>query len=151
MIYRLIYDKLTRYCEGQERCRHDVIQKCYKLKINKADAQEYLVQLEKSDFLNEKRYLKIYVESHLTRKKWGFAKIKAALGAKGIKAEQYKDLIDEADADEYYEAALKLATKKNPTIKSKSPQDHRMKLMRFLMGKGYEQEVIKRVLKKIGV
>jgi regulatory protein len=149
MIDRQIYDRLTRYCEGQERCRHDVIQKCYRLKIDKSASEEYIVQLEKSGFLNENRYLKLYIESHLNYKKWGFAKIRAALSAKGFKASQYKHLIDTADVNDYYNAALKIAIKKNATIKSKSSQDHRMKLIRFLMGKGYEQEIIKRVMKQL--
>ena len=151
MIDRQIYDKLTRYCEGQERCRYDLIQKCYRLKIDRSASEEYIIQLEKSGFLNEDRYLKLYIESHLNHKKWGFAKIKAALSAKGFKAAQYKHLIENADVNEYYNTALKIAIKKNTTIKSKSAQDHRMKLMRFLMGKGYEQEIIKRVMKQLPV
>ena len=111
----------------------------------------YIEQLEKSGFLDEKRYVKTFINSHFEKKKWGAAKIRAALSSKGIKDNLYKDLLQDIDKEDYYATALKLAEKKNGSIKSKSPQDHKMKLMRFLMSKGFEGEVIKRVMKKIGV
>lgn len=111
--------------------------------------QPYIEQLERSGFLDEKRYVRGFVESKFNNKKWGAAKIKAALAAKGINEAIYKPYLQELDQEEYYAAALRLAEKKNPAIKSKSPQDHRLKLMRFLMGKGYESAIVSKVLKRL--
>lgn len=151
MLDKLLYEKLAHYCEYAERCKLDVSKKCYALKIPKTDMSEYVEQLEKSGFLNETRYVKTFINSHFTKKKWGAAKIRAALSSKGIKENIYKELLQEIDQEDYYATALKLAEKKNGSIKSKSSQDHKMKLMRFLMSKGFEQGVIQRVMKKIGV
>jgi regulatory protein len=148
---KLLYEKLCHFCEYQERCRYDVGKKCYALKIPKAEVPAYIELLERSGFLNEKRYIKSFIDSHFTKKKWGAAKIRAALSSKGIKESQYKELLQEIDQEDYYATALKLAEKKTTSIKSKSPQDHRIKLMRFLMSKGFEQGVIGRVMKKMGV
>ena len=151
MLDKLLYEKLCHFCEYAERCKYDVNKKCYALKIPKDQVPEYIEQLEKSGFLNETRYIKSFINSHFTKKKWGAAKIKAALGSKGIRDSQYKDLIKDIDQDDYYATALKLAEKKTTTIKSKSPQDHRMKLMRFLMSKGFESAVIGKVMKKLNL
>jgi regulatory protein len=151
MLDQLLYEKLAHFCEYQERCKYDVNKKCYALKIPKAEVGQYIEQLEKSGFLNENRYIKTFIDSHFTKKKWGAAKIKAALSSKGIKDSQYKDLLKEIDQEDYYDTALKLAERKTTSIKSKSPQDHKLKLMRFLMSKGFEQGVIQRVMKKIGI
>lgn len=151
MIDKLLYEKLCHFCEYAERCKYDVSKKCYALKIPKDQVSEYMDLLEKSDFLNEDRYIKSFISSRFTQKKWGAAKIRAALSSKGIKDSQYKTLLQDIDQDEYYATALKLAEKKTGTIKSKSPQDHRVKLMRFLMSKGFESMVIGKVLKKLGV
>jgi regulatory protein len=151
MLDKLLYEKLCHFCEYQERCKYDVSKKCYGLKIPKEEVPAYIEQLERSGFLNETRYIKGFINSHFTKKKWGGAKIKAALGAKGIKDSQYKDLLQDLDQEEYFATALKLAEKKTTSIKSKSPQDHKIKLMRFLMSKGFESAVIQRVMKKIGV
>jgi regulatory protein len=151
MLDKLLYEKLAHYCEYAERCKFDVSKKCYTLKIPKTDVPDYIEQLEKSGFLNEKRYVKTFIDSHFAKKKWGASKIRAALSSKGIKENLYKELLQDIDREDYYATALKLAEKKNGSIKSKSPQDHKMKLMRFLMSKGYEQEVIKRVMKKLGI
>jgi regulatory protein len=145
MLDKLLYEKLAHFCEYAERCRYDVSKKCYALKIPKEEVPAYIEQLEKSGFLNETRYIRTFIDSHFTKKKWGAAKIRAALSSKGLKENQYKNLLKDIDQDDYYATALKLAEKKTTTIKSKSPQDHKAKLTRFLMSKGFEQEVIKRV------
>ncbi len=151
MLDKLLYEKLCHFCEYAERCKYDVAKKCYALKIPKTEVEGYMEQLEKSGFLSEKRYIKTFIDSHFTKKKWGASKIRAALSSKGIKDSQYKDLLKDIDQEDYYNTALKLAEKKTTSIKSKSPQDHKMKLMRFLMSKGFESAVISRVMKKIGV
>ena len=151
MLDKLLYEKLVHFCEYQERCKYDVSKKCYALKIPKVEVAGYIEQLERSDFLNEVRYTKTFIHSHFTKKKWGVAKIRAALGAKGIKDTVYKELLQDIDVDEYYATALKIAEKKTGTIRSKSPQDHRLKLMRYMMGKGFDHKVIQRVMKAIGV
>ena len=149
MLDKLLYEKLCHFCEYTERCKFDVSKKCYGLKIPKEEVPAYIEQLEKSDFLNETRYVKTFIDSHFTKKKWGAAKIRAALSSKGLKEAQYKQLLTEIDQEDYYATALKLAEKKTTSIKSKSPQDHKIKLMRFLLSKGFEQGVIQRVMKKM--
>jgi regulatory protein len=97
MLDKLRYrEKLCHFCEYAERCKYDVSKKCYALKIPKSEVSAYIKQLERSNFLNEKRYVKIFIESHFTKKKWGAAKIRAALAySKGIKESQYKELLTE--------------------------------------------------------
>lgn len=149
MLDKLLYEKLCHFCEYQERCRFDVVRKCISLKIAKGEMQPYIDQLERSGFLDEKRYVRGFVESKFNNKKWGAAKIKAALSARGIKESQYREHLQELDQEEYYATALRLAEKKNPTIKAKSPQDHKQKLMRFLMSKGYEMAIASRIVKAL--
>ena len=151
MLDKLLYEKLCHFCEYAERCKYDVSKKCYALKIPKEETAAYIDQLERSDFLNEDRYIKSFINSRFVQKKWGAAKIRAALASKGIKDSQYKSLLQEIDQEDYYATALKLAEKKTGTIRSKSPQDHRLKLMRFLLSKGFESAVVGRVMKKLGV
>lgn len=151
MLDKLLYEKLCHFCEYAERCRYDVNKKCYALKIPKAEVAAYVEQLERSGFLNEQRYVKAFVRVHFENKKWGASKIRAALSSKGIKESLYKELLQEIDKDDYYATALKLAEKKNGSIKAKSPQDHKLKLMRFLMSKGFESTIIKKVLQKLGL
>jgi regulatory protein len=145
---KLLYDKLCRYCETQERCRFDVAKKCTALKIPKAEASAYIDQLERSGFISEQRYVRLFVDSRI-RRRWGSARIRAALAARGIKEGLYKSYLSQIDKEQYYDSALQLAQKKNTTIRSKTPQEHRLKLMRFLLGKGYEQDIVKRVLQEV--
>ena len=48
-----IYEKLTNFCAYQERCKADLFEKLYKLKVPKDDFDSYIVKLQEQNFLNE--------------------------------------------------------------------------------------------------
>lgn len=132
-----IYEKLCSFCAYQERCVHDVRQKLFKLKIDKADFEKYLLQLQEDNFLNEDRFAKAFVSAH-AKKKWGKAKIKSALYTKRINAGVIKKYLDDLDEDDYHAQIKTAAEKKWGSIKGKTERDRKTKLLRFLLSKGYE-------------
>ncbi len=143
-----LYEKLGRYCAYQERCESDVRTKLYALKVPKEEYAPYIKLLKEDKYLDEKRFVKAFVAGHV-RKKWGKVKIKSALLQKGIKAEVILPHLQAIEEDNYEEKLTELAFKKARTIKAATPSLARTKLMQFLMGKGYEMDKIKMVLKKL--
>lgn len=143
-----LYEKLCRYCAYQDRCESEVRSKLYALKVPKAEYPPYINLLKQDKYLDEARYVKAFVAGHV-RKKWGKVKIKAALQMKGLKPELIKRFLAEVEDDNYEEKLLEVAQKKARTIKATTPSLARTKLMQYLMGKGYEMDKIKLVLKKL--
>lgn len=143
-----IYDKLTTYCAYQERSAKDVKQKLVKLKAEPDDTAYYLERLQRENYLNETRFAKAFIEGHL-RKKWGKAKIKAALAQKGIAANTVKNLLDDVEDEGYAEQLLAAATHKLKSIKGETEYDRKIKLTRFLLSKGYESSRISTVVKQL--
>lgn len=143
-----IYNKLTDYCAYRERCGSEVKQKLQKLKVDKSDYEEYINRLQQHNYLNEERYVKYFVSGH-EKKKWGKTKIKAALAGKKIDAVLIKKYLDEMDEDNYEEQIKAVAEKKWNSIKGATLRDRKTKLLRFLLGKGYEMNKALAVLKTV--
>lgn len=143
-----LYEKLSNFCAYQERCVSDVKQKMQKLKIEKEDYDNYLEKLKEANYINEDRYVKYFVNAH-AKKKWGKTKIKSALSGKRIAQDLIKKYLDDMDEENYDEQIKTIAEKKWPTIKAATPRDKKTKMLRFLLGKGYEMNKALSVLKEL--
>ena len=132
-----IYEQLSSYCAYQERCVNDVRQKLYKLKVLKEDYGDYIDKLQQQNFLNEDRFVKYFVSSH-QKKKWGKSKMKAALAGKRIHEAIIKKYLDNIDTEDYDAQIKEIAAKKWKSVKGATLRDRKTKLLRFLLGKGYE-------------
>jgi len=148
MFDKNIYLKLSNYCAGGEKCRGDVIKKLYAQKIDKSDFDAYLNRLRDENFLNDERYLKAFIAAHL-RKKWGKVKMRNALSPKGIDSNLIKQYLDEIEAVEYDEQMETLLQKKWKSLQKYDLKDRRQKVIRFLLGRGFEMQKITAALKKL--
>jgi regulatory protein len=145
-----IYEKLTNFCAYQERCKADVVEKLYKLKIAKEDFDVYTDKLRDENFLNEERYVKAFISAH-SKKKWGKTKIKSALSGKRLDSgliKKYLDLIEEGDYDEQIKALIQ---KKWMSIRTGSPKEKKNKLIRFLLSKGFEMGKVMAAVREMEV
>lgn len=99
-------------------------------------------KLTEYHFVDDERYAQSYINTH--RSKYGKLKLKEQLRLKGIKS----SIIDKLFNEEFSQDADILALA-NKYLKSKNgtKQDY-LKLFKYLMGKGYQYEEIKNVLKK---
>lgn len=145
-----IYEKLTSFCAYQERCKADVLEKLYKLKVPKDDFDEYIAKLNDQNFLNEERFVKAFISAH-SKKKWGKTKIRSALSGKRIDGgliKKYLDLIEEGDYDEQIKELLQ---KKWKSIRTGTTKDKKNKLIRFLLSKGFEMGKVMAAVKEMEV
>ena len=143
-----IYEKLTSYCAYSERCPSDVKTKMYSLKIDKSEMDGYLSKLQDQNFLNEERFVKYFVSAH-TKKKWGKTKIKSALSRKGLNSSLIKKYLDEIEEDDYEDQIKVLVQKKLKSLRTGTARDKKNKLVRFLLGKGFEMGKIVPALKDL--
>jgi regulatory protein len=150
MLDAAIYEKLSSFCAYQERCKADVLDKLYKLKVPKDDFDLYLAKLQDQNFLNEERYVKAFVSAH-SKKKWGKTKIKSALSGKRIDGDvikKYLELIEDGDYDEQIKELLQ---KKWKSIRTGTPKDKKNKLIRFLLSKGFEMGKVMTAVREMEV
>ena len=111
-----ILQKLARYCAYQERCISEIKQKIQELD-SVADHAIYIQWLKENNYLNESRFIGLFIRSKFNQKKWGRGKIQFELRKKGISDSEIQAHWDEIAEKDYTEALKILLTKKAESLK----------------------------------
>ena len=100
--------------------------------------------LQEAGFLDETRFAESYVSGKFRIKKWGKRKIYAGLRAKGVSSELIIVVLNVINQDLYQETLLSLASKKQKelSLKKDSLWEKKIKLTRFLLQRGYENDLV---------
>lgn len=143
MSYDRALEKAMRYCSYQERCLQDMEKRFVAWNVKKSDWDRIIDYLINENFLNEKRYTEAYVRGKFFHKKWGKNKIVLGLMQKRIFGEVVdKAIKQEITDDDYLKMIADLIEKKSVLIEESDSLKKRDKLYRYLLGKGYESELI---------
>lgn len=134
------------YCARGEKCVFDVKTYLIRKKISKEIIDDVITHLLKNDFINEERFVNAFVHDKVVLAKWGPIKVKASLLMKGIN----QKLIDEilltfkVQSSDFEEIAMR----KWPTIKGDTFNNKKQKLIRFLLQKGYQPDLVFKWIEK---
>jgi len=139
--------KAEHYCAYQERAQQEIRNKLYEWGLHAADVEELISELITTNFLNEERFAMAYVSGKFNIKKWGKIKIKQGLKLRKVPDRMIAKALNSIDYDDYLKVVLEAAEKKLRTITEKDAYKRKNKLMSYLMGKGFESDVILSVLK----
>ena len=134
--------KAENYCAYQERSHKEVRDKLYSYGLFKKDVEEILTRLITSGFLNEERLAKAFAGGKFRMKKWGRIKIVNELKKKAISKKCIQIGLNEIDETYYRTTLSELVKKKNKTISESNTFKRRNKLATFVIGKGYEPELV---------
>jgi len=105
-----------------------------------------IADLISNNYLNEERFASAYVSGKIRIKRWGKIKIKINLKQKRISDYSTKKAFKEIDDEIYFENLNHLASKKFEQVKGKSKWDKKAKIQRYLLSKGYENQLVYEVL-----
>ena len=141
--------KLEWYCAYQERCMQEVENKLRDWGFYGEQSDNLIADLIVNNYLNEERFASAYVSGKVRIKKWGKIKIKLNLKQKQISEYSTKKAFKEIDEDEYLANLNHLANKKLEQVKGKNEWDKKAKLQRYLISKGYENQLIYDVLNEL--
>jgi regulatory protein len=134
--------KAEKYCAYQERSHQEVRNKLYSYGLWKNDVEEILTQLITSGFLNEERFAKAFAGGKFRMKKWGKNKIENELKQRGITSRCIQTGLKEIDNSDYRKVLIQLIKKKAQTVTETNPFKKRNKVASFVIGKGYEPELV---------
>lgn len=137
---------IERYCAYQERCHDEVRSKLLSHGIYGDLLEELISHLIEQNYLNEERFALQYAGGKFRVKKWGRIKIRQALKAKGVSAYSIKEALAAIDEGDYLEAVQYWIEKRGGYHKDISYTET-MELIRFVMSKGFEGEIIDKVIK----
>ncbi len=149
----LILDKKTAlvkaesWCAYQERAQQEVRDKLYEWNLKPNEVEELITELITTNFLNEERFAMAYVSGKSNIKKWGKIKIKQGLKLKKVPEKLIQKALNSIDGDQYLANLLATAEKKSAVLNEKDPLKRKYKLVSYLQGKGFENDLIFLVLK----
>lgn len=139
--------KMLHYCNYQERCKKEIIEKMSSMELSNEDENFIIDFLQEEGFINDERYCRNYVKSKLNLKRWGINKIRLSLITKGIDKNIIDDVLSKIDRDTYKEGLVNIL--KNKKINETDPFKHKAKILRFAMSKGYSMSDILEAFEQI--
>lgn len=131
---------LERKMYSESQIRNKLLKKGY----NEIITERTISKLKDYDFINDEEYVKKYIEYGLS-KKLGSKRIVTNLKQKGIFIKENDVIIDNKTI---YENAKSLALKKIKTM-DKNKKNIKQRLYNYLVYRGYDNDVIFKVLKEI--
>ncbi|MEI8271426.1 MAG: regulatory protein RecX [Paludibacter sp.] len=141
--------KAASYCSISEHCIYEVEEKLSLWGVSDKDKGEIIKRLISEDFINEKRYCVHFVKDKFRFNKWGKIKISYALKQKRLSDELINPALANIDDGEYEEMLASILKTKLKGLKYEFEYERQGKLFNFAQSRGFESQVIYRVLKSI--
>ena len=144
------FRKIKHYCAYAERSHAEVKKKLYGFGLYKTEAEELLSQLIEENYLNEERFAVAFAGGHFRMKSWGKQKIKYELKQKGVSEYCIRKALAGIPDEDYRKTLETLSAAKLLTLAGEQNIfTKKKKLQNYLVGKGYEFELIGEVLKAV--
>ncbi len=145
----IILARIRHFCAYQERCSHEVDLKLTQWKVSPERRNHIMKHLQEEGFINEERYARIFVRSKFHINKWGRAKIRYELKTRIIPDKLVSKAMEEIGEDDYMRTIRELILKKKSEINTGKHLNIREKIITFVTGKGYEFDLISKVLTEL--
>lgn len=141
--------RMANLCARRECCVFDIRTKLMHYELDFEAIERIIEHLKKEKYIDELRFARSFINDKMRFNKWGKVKIDFGLRQKKIP----QDIIAEAFldfSDEQLNASLEdVLSAKWKTIKGKSEQDKRTKLIRFALGRGFEMNHVLAYIEKL--
>lgn len=144
-----LFQKAASYCSISEHCVSEVETKLKAWKVDTSESKKIIEKLIQDDFINEKRFAQAFVRDKFNFNKWGKLKISAALREKRLDSGLINKALSNIDEGEYEEMLATLLKNKMQNIKYEYEYEKQGKLFRFAQSRGFENNIIDRVLRNI--
>ena len=141
---------MRKYCAYQERCESEIRTKMERFNIKSSDKDIIIKTLRAEKFVDDQRYANSFVKGKMNANKWGRIKIRYALRQKRISDDAIDLAMDSIEEEDYKSLIQDLAVKKMNKIKGEySDYEKRQKTAVYLQSKGFETDLIFKIVNKI--
>jgi len=131
-----VLEKLRSYCAYRERCSFEVESRAKELGLASEKMEATLSQLEKDNFLNDRRFAELYARSKFRQNAWGRFKIREGLYSKRLSKADVEQAVAKLDQAAYAKQVKELTEKFNAQGYSADRIFQKMK------AKGYEGDMV---------
>lgn len=143
--------KAETLCARAEYSTREIFQRVMGWGMSRANAESVVEQLVNDGFIDNRRFAHAYVRQQAESAGWGQRKIALAMMQKGIDREDVAEAFSCIDPGVWKRVATNLALAKWRSLGRQLDYDARVKVFRYLAGRGYDSTTINeaiRVLKE---
>jgi regulatory protein len=141
--------KIQQYCAYQERAHREVRNKLFAYGLYRDEAEEIIANLIADGFLNEERFAKAFAGGKFRMKKWGRIKIIHALEGKGLSKNCITIGLREIEETSYVHTLRELLSGKSADLNDDNVYATRDKLSKYAIQKGYEPDLVWKILHEL--
>jgi len=146
-----LFTKLSKYAAYQDRCTQDVKMKMEGWKVPGNQQEKLIQQLTSEGFIDDRRFADSFVRGKLSINKWGRIRITYELRAKKIPEAMIREVLQEIDEEMYMDTIRSLILRKNGEINPDKSLNKRQKIINFAVGKGFEPDLVFRVIQELKI
>ena len=138
--------RAMKLCSVKEYAPFEIEQKLIDWGITEEFSKDIIADLVKEKFLNEFRMARYFANDKLRFNKWGKVKITFMLQQKKICKEAISEALAQIAEVEYITILKEELTKKRKSIRDADDYSIRAKLFQFASGRGFESDMIYKML-----
>ena len=144
--YKPALHRAAALCSRQEQCTSHIREKLRNWNVNERDSEQIIKTLQDEKYLDDERFAGFFTKDKFRFNGWGKIKITHMLRQKRISEETIHQALEQIDEDAYFQACMEMIRNKSATLKEKNQFTRKGKLFRFAAGRGFESDLIHRVL-----
>jgi regulatory protein len=142
--------RAMKACSGREYCISDISSMLDRWGAEDENVKEQIIKrLLKEKFIDEQRYSRAFVIDHFRHSHWGRVKITMGLRYKKVSPEAIAAGLEAIDDDEYMDLLRKTIEDQRKKIRAKNRYDLKGKLLRHALGRGFESDLVYRVINSL--
>jgi len=140
-----------RLLSFRSRSEQELVYKMKQKQYDEETIKNTIAFLKHHQYINDEAFTNDYVKNKISTQKYGKNRIKQELYQKGISKDLINSTIEEmSDSDQEYETALELSRKKlTTTYRNDDKKSQYRKIGGFLQRRGFDYEIISKVLSKL--
>ncbi|MFZ4521644.1 MAG: regulatory protein RecX [Bacteroidales bacterium] len=147
----VVLARIQHYCAYQERCNEEVESKLIQWKVAPVRIRKIKILLNREGYIDEERFARIFACGKFHINKWGRIKIRHELKIRKIPETLIQKALEEIGDDDYRRTIHELILKKMSEIKISKHLNMREKIITFVTGKGFEFDLIIKVLTELKI
>ena len=140
------FDRALKYLSIRQRSVKEINDYLLKKNYAKSDIDEAIKRLIELKFLNDDDFTRVFIENR-QRKGKSKRSIEFELKLKGVSKDQSEEILENAKSD--YKTALEFITKRIKQYDRFEREEKKRKIISRLRSRGYNWDIISKVLKKI--
>jgi regulatory protein len=139
---KVYLQKAAGFCAYQERTQAEVRERLNEWSIYGDEAEEMIAWLISNNYINEERFALAFAGGKFRIKKWGKTRILYELRQRGLSTYCINKAMESIDLNDYLENLNSLIEKKSFEFNFDNTRLKQQKIVRYLIGKGYESSLV---------